>query len=87
MHARCADWGVMGVIKPVKHKQEGPPGGLYRSQMTEQALKDLGYGTRWQVDSFMSGRKRTMGSVLNAWTERGQMTDAALKVLAYAIRR
>lgn len=87
VHEHCVDWGVMGVIKPVKHKKEGPPGGLYRSQMTEKTLKDLGYGTRWQVESFMSGMKRTMGSVLNAWTERGLMTDAALKVLAYAIRR
>lgn len=35
----------------------------------------------------MSEMKRMMGTVLNAWTERGLVTDAALKVLAHAIRR
>jgi len=87
VHSYCVDWGVMGVIKPVRHKQDGSLGGVYRSQMTEKTLKDLGYGTRWEVESFMSGMKRTMGSILNARTDRGLMTDAAMKVLAYAIRR
>jgi len=86
VHERCADWGVMSVIKPVKHK-EGPPGGVYRSQMTDKTLKKLGYGRRWHAETFMSGMKRTMGPTLNATTERGLMTDAATKVLAYAIRR
>lgn len=86
VHERCADWGVMSVIKPVRHG-EGPPGGLYRSQMTPQNLKKLGYGRRWHAETFMSGMKRTMGPTLNATTERGLMFDAAMKVLAYAIRR
>jgi hypothetical protein len=86
VHERCADWGVMSVIKPVKHG-EGPPGGLYRSQMTEANLKKLGYGRRWHAETFMSGLKRTMGNALNATTERGLMFDAAMKVLAYALRR
>jgi hypothetical protein len=76
----------MSVIKPVKHG-EGPPGGLYRSQMTEANLKKLGYGRRWHAETFMSGLKRTMGNALNATTERGLMFDAAMKVLAYALRR
>ncbi|MEM9882767.1 MAG: hypothetical protein AAF800_07610 [Planctomycetota bacterium] len=50
----------MGVIKPVKHK-DGPPGGLYRSQMTEKNLKKFGYGRAWLAETFMSGMKRTMG--------------------------
>jgi hypothetical protein len=86
VHERCVAWGPMGVIKPVKHKG-GPPGGVYRSQMTEANLKKLGYGRRWLAETFMSGMKRTMGSTLNATTERGLMRDAGMKVLAYAIRR
>ena len=39
------------------------------------------------AETFMSGMKRTMGSTLNATIERGLMMDAAMKVLAYAIRR
>ena len=87
VHERCVDWGVMSVIKPARHKKDGSLGGLYRSQMTEANLKKLGYGRRWLAETFMSGMKRTMGSTLNATSERGQMMDAAMKVLAYAIRR
>lgn len=87
VHARCAERGVMSVIKPARKGRDGSLGGVYRLQMTDRNLKRLGYGTRWQVESFMSAMKRTMGSTLNARTERGLMTDAMMKVLAYAIRR
>ena len=50
-------------------------------------MNKLGYGRRWHAETFMSGMKRTMGSTLNATTERGLMFDAGMKVLAYAIRR
>lgn len=87
VHRYChKDWGVMPVIKPVKHK-EGLPGGVYRSLMTEPRLKKLGYGRRWLVECYNSALKRTTGSTLNAKTDRGRMIDVALKVLAYAIRR
>jgi len=87
VHRYChEDWGVMPVIKPVKHK-DGPPGGVYRSLMTDKTLKKLGYGRRWLVETYNSALKRTTGSTLNARTGRGRMIDAAMKVLAYAIRR
>ena len=80
------DWGVVTAIPPVKHK-EGPPGGFYRSQMSEAWLKRIGYGLRWHVESFFSGLKRTMGATLNARNDRSLFLEAALKVLTYAIRR
>lgn len=87
LHRYChEDWGVMPVIKPVKHKQ-GPPGGEYRALMTESRLKKLGYGRRWLVETYNSTLKRTTGSTLNAKTHRGRMIDSALKVLAYTNRR
>ncbi len=59
-----------------------------RVEMSEEEInKALGYERRWQVESFMTGMRWTMSSVLNARAERGLMTDAALKVLAYAIQR
>lgn len=85
-HERCVDWGTMSVIKPVRHR-EGPPGGVYRSHMTEANLKRLGDGRRWLAEAFTSGMKRTMGPTLNATTERGLMREAGMKVLAYAIQR
>lgn len=87
VHRYChEDWGVMPVIKPVKHKA-GPPGGVYRSLMTKATLKKLGYGQRWQVECYNSALKRTTGSTLNAKTDHGRMIDTAMKVLAYAMRR
>lgn len=87
VHAWCHErWEVMPVIKPARHKP-GPPGGAYRSLMTEATLKKLGYGRRWLVETYNSGLKRTTGSTVTARTEHGQFIDAATKVLAYAIRR
>lgn len=80
-------WGVATAIPPVKHKAHGPPGGFYRSQMTESWLKRIGYGMRWHVETFFSGMKRTMGSTLSARSERALFAEAAMKVLTYAIRR
>lgn len=80
------DWGVATAIKPVTHKP-GPPGGFYRSQMSESWLKKIGYGLRWHVETFFSAMKRTMGATLNARSDRGLFLEAALKVLTYAIRR
>ena len=45
------------------------------------------YGLRWHVESFISGMKRTCGSSLSARSEAALLTEAALKALAYAIRR
>lgn len=87
VHRYChEDWGVMPVIKPVKHR-DGKPGGTYRSLMTPSRLKKLGYGRRWLVECYNSALKRTTGSTLNARTDRGRMIDTATRVLAYAIRR
>lgn len=88
IHAYCHEqWGVASVIKPVLRHASGKLGGFYRSRMTTSQLKKSGYGRRWQVESYMSGLKRTMGSTLNARTERGLVIDATLQVLAYAFRR
>lgn len=45
------------------------------------------YGKRWHVESFMSGLKRSTGSAL--WSVKANTLDAeaALRVLAYSIRR
>ena len=49
-------------------------------------LKKLGYGRRWLVECYKIEMKRTAGSTLNVKTHRGRMIDAAVKVLAYAVR-
>lgn len=88
IHTVCReDWQVESLIKPAVHRSDGTVCGRYRSQMTPEKLKDKGYGRRWLVESFMSGLKRTTGAALNARHERSLMAEAALRVLAYALRR
>jgi hypothetical protein len=77
-------WGVGTAIRPVVHRKDGTVGGRYRSQMQPAPP---GYGRRWHVESFMSGLKRTTGSTLRARGERALFAEAAVRVLAYAVRR
>ena len=55
--------------------------------MSESYLTRTGYGSRWAVESFFSGLKRTMGSTLNARKPSQLLVEAAFKVLAYTLRR
>jgi len=88
VHRFCReDWQVESVIKPAVHRTDGGLNGKYRSEMTAETLQEKGYGRRWLVESFMSGLKRTTGSTLSARKERSLFVEAALRVLAYALRR
>jgi hypothetical protein len=62
-------------------------GGFWRSQMSKKYLERKGYGSRWAVESFFSGLKRTMGSTLTSRKPSQLMAEAAFKVLAYTLRR
>lgn len=88
VHQFCHDtWKVESIIKPAVHRSDGGLNGSHRSKMTEEHLKNNGYGRRWLVESFMSGLKRTTGSAMAARTERSLFIEAAIRVLAYAFRR
>jgi hypothetical protein len=88
VHTVCReDWRVESIIKPAAHRSDGTMSGTYRSQMTPETLKEKGYGRRWLVESFMSGLKRTTGATLSARGDHSLMAEAALRVLAYALRR
>lgn len=88
VHEFCReDWDVESIIPPAVHRSDGSVGGHYRSQMTDEVLKEKGYGKRWIVESFMSGLKRTTGSGLSARSEKALFVEAGLRVLACALRR
>jgi hypothetical protein len=55
--------------------------------MTETYLKRKGYGCRWGVESFFSGLKRTMGSMLTSRKPDQLLAETAFRVLAYTLRR
>jgi hypothetical protein len=88
IHEQCRQqWGVASVIPPIQRRADGTVGGVWRAQMTPEYLKQQGYSRRWKVESFFSALKRTMGSTLSARRPQQMAAEAALKVLAYALRR
>lgn len=88
VHDQCRlDWGAESVIKPARQRADGTRGGFWRSRMSEAYLKRKGYGSRWAVESFFSGLKRTMGSTLTSRKPSQLLAEAAFKVLAYTLRR
>jgi hypothetical protein len=88
IHEQCRDhWGVESVINAVQRRADGKLGGKWRAQMSSRYLKKSGYGRRWSVESFFSALKRTMGSALSARRPDQMLAEAALKVLAYSLKR
>ena len=88
IHELCREqWGVESVIPAVPRRADGTAGGKWRGQMSEEYLRQTHYTRRWAVESFFSALKRTMGSALSARRPDQMMAEAALKVLAYTLRR
>jgi hypothetical protein len=88
IHELCrGEWGVESIIKPARHKSDGSLGGTWRAAMTKEHLRKCAYGRRWQIESFISGLKRTTGSALAARTDTNLLKEAAIRVLAYALNR
>jgi transposase len=88
IHVQCREqWGVASVIPAVPRRADGTAGGKWRSQMTSEYLQRAHYNRRWAVESFFSALKRTMGSTVSARRQDQMAAEAALKVLAYALRR
>jgi transposase len=88
IHEHCRQqWGVTSVIPAVQRRADGGIGGRWRAQMTSEYLEQAGYSRRWKVESYFSALKRTMGSTLSARRPDQMVAEAALKVLAYALRR
>jgi hypothetical protein len=88
IHEQCREqWGVASIIPAVPRRADGTAGGKWRSQMTPEYVRQQGYNRRWAVESFFSALKRTIGSSLSARRPDQMLAEAALKVLAYTLRR
>lgn len=55
--------------------------------MSKNYLSKMQYGRRWAVETFFSGLKRTMGSMLTSRKPDQLLKEAAFRVLAYTLRR
>src|ERR1041385_5467709 len=88
IHEHCREqWGVASIIPAVPRRADGTAGGKWRAQMTPEYIRQQGYTRRWAVESFFSALKRTIGSSLSARRPHQMLAEAALKVLAYTLRR
>lgn len=88
IHQRCREqWGVESLIVPNGQRADGQRNGRWRAHMSAEHLRARGYGRRWAVESFFSAFKRTMGSALSARQPGTQLAEAAIRVLAYVLRR
>jgi len=88
IHAQCREeWGAESVIKAAVHRADGKRNGIWRSGMSKNCLKKMAYGKRWAVETFFSGLKRTMGSMLTSRRPSQLLKEAAFRVLAYTLRR
>src|SRR5271156_5013225 len=88
IHVQCRQvWGAESVIKPAMHRADGKRNGIWRSGMSKNYLVKMEYGKRWAVETFFSGLKRTMGSMLTSRKPTQLLKEAAFRVLAYTLRR
>lgn len=88
IHVQCREeWGAESVIKPAVHRADGKRNGIWRSGMSKNYLEKMEYGKRWAVETFFSGLKRTMGSMLTSRKPNQLLKEAAFRVLAYTLRR
>jgi hypothetical protein len=88
IHVQCREaWGAESVIKPAVHRADGKRNGIWRSGMSKNYLQKMEYGKRWAVETFFSGLKRTMGSMLTSRKPNQLLKEAAFRVLAYTLRR
>jgi hypothetical protein len=85
VHRWCRErWQVRSVITPTIRTADGQIMTPYRRQM-QPMPRDR--GKRWAVESFFSGLKRSCGDRLAARDKIAQICEAALRVLAYSLRR
>lgn len=84
VHRLCHEqWNARCMI-PVRQEK----GKLTRSHYrAAQGQLPKTYSRRWQVESYFSGLKRTTLSTLSSRSVPGMLSEATLKVLAYAILR
>ncbi|MGO8766799.1 MAG: transposase [Limisphaerales bacterium] len=88
IHVRCREeWGVESLIVPNGQRTDGQRNGRWRALMIPEYMCQRGYGKRWAVESFFSAFKRTMGGALSTRKPATQLAEAAIRVLAYVLRR
>lgn len=83
LHRLCREeLGIESWIKPVPKTRDGTIRTQYRAMMSPMPR---GYARRVHVESVISAIKRTTGSRLRARAPEALRTEAAVKIVAYAV--
>ena len=77
-------WKVPSYAPTTVRSNDGRVGGMYRNTFATMRPKE--YGRRWMCESVNSAIKRITGSTLRSHKENTLFAEAALKVLAYAVK-
>lgn len=81
--ANWEEWGVPSYAPTTVKSLDGHVNGFYRN-IFQTPVKE--YGRRWTCESANSAIKRTTGSTLRSRKQNTLFAEAALKVVAYAIK-
>lgn len=85
VHAYChEEWGTQSYAPPIRRRGSDVVRGRYRPFMRERPAH---YGRRWTIESLFSAVKRVCGSNLTSRREHTLKVEAALRIVAYGIRR
>jgi len=81
-----ANWeaGVKSYAPTTIKSKDGRVGGFYRSAFVATPIE---YGRRWMCETVNSAAKRISGSTLRSRKENTLFFEAAMKFLAYAVKR
>jgi hypothetical protein len=81
--ANWEGWGVKSYAPTTVRSHDGRVSGLYRNAFQTPVHE---YGRRWMAESVNSGIKRISGPTLRSRKQNTLFAEAALKVVAYAIK-
>lgn len=85
VHAFCFEvWRSRSYAPPIRRHGSTVLRSRYRRRMRD---KPRDYGRRWTIESLFSAIKRICGSALTARREHTLKAEAALRIVAYAVRR
>jgi hypothetical protein len=82
--ANWNDWGVPSYAPVTVRSKDGRVRGRHRAVFAEMRPRD--YGRRWMCESVNSAIKRISGSTLRSRKQNTMFAEAALKVVAYAVK-
>lgn len=86
IHQFCREgWKAVSYMPPIARTPDGSIRTRYRARCAQ--YRPANAGRRWNIESFISATKRICGSNLRSRLPKALLTEAGLKIVAYAVKR